>query len=99
MNAIRSNRSTASLHRNIFGYTALAVAVFGFIGALPSPASAETLEEASVATPVALTQAANDMRADYRQQQWQRLAQKKDRDSLIAAVLLGMPSETDKEPI
>jgi hypothetical protein len=99
MNAIRLNRNAVSLHRILIGYTALAVAVFGFIGALPSSARAETLQDASASTPIALTQAAQDMRADYRQQQWQRLAQKSDRDSLIAAVLLGMPEEADKAPI
>jgi len=99
MNAIRLNRSAASLHRTIAGYTVLAVAVVGFIGAIPSPASAETLEHASVSTLIALTQAMKDMSADYRQQQWQRLAQKKDRDSLIAAVLLGMPNDDGHAPI
>jgi len=95
MNPIRLNRSAAPLHRTIVGYTALAVAVLGFI----SVASARTLEEAGAATPVALTQAMNDLSADYRQQQWQRLAQKKDRDSLIAAVLLGMPNDAGQAPI
>jgi len=99
MNAIRLNRSVASLHRTIVGYSALAVAVFGFIGAIPSPASAQTLEQVSASTQPALTQAMNDLSADYRQQQWQRLAQKKDRDSLIAAVLLGMPNDVDKPAI
>jgi hypothetical protein len=63
MNAIRLNRSAAPLNRTIVGYTALAVAVLGFIGAMPSVASAQTLEEAGAATPIALTQAMNDLSA------------------------------------
>lgn len=37
-----------------------------------------------------LEQAANDLRADYRQQQWSRLEHESNRDDLIAAVLVGM---------
>ncbi|MDZ4814124.1 MAG: hypothetical protein SGI99_16170 [Pseudomonadota bacterium] len=44
-------------------------------------------------------QAVQQLRGDYRQQQWQRLAQNTDRDSLIAAVLLGMPSESLPQPV
>ncbi len=96
MNTHYLNRSAPSLHRNAFATAImLAAGLLGFAGALPSHASAKTLEEASVATPVALQQAAQDLRADYRRQQWQRLAHKKDRDSLIAAVLLGMPNDAE----
>ncbi len=96
MNIHYLNRSASSLHRNILATAVmLAAGLLGFAGALPSPASAKTLEEASVATPVALEQAAKDLRAEYRQQQWKRLAQNKDRDSLIAAVLLGMPNDVE----
>lgn len=65
--------------------TALAMACV-----FPAMATAAPMTEA---TPPALAQAAESQRADYRQQQWQRLAAKSDRDSLIAAVLLGMPYE------
>jgi hypothetical protein len=99
MNAYLLNRSANSLYRTILAHTALALAVLGFTAAMPSPACAETLEEASVSTPPELKQAAQDLRADYRQQQWDRLSQKTDRDSLIAAVLLGMPNDTDSNPI
>jgi hypothetical protein len=43
----------------------------------------------------ALEQAADSQRAEYRQQQWTRLAKANDRDSLIAAVLIGMPFGSD----
>ena len=99
MNAIHLNRFASPLHRKIAGCTTLALAVLGFIGAMPSSASAQTLEQASASTHPALTQAMNDLSADYRQRQWQRLARKRDRDSLIAAVLLGMPNDSDKEQI
>lgn len=99
MNAIHLNRRASPLHRNIVGYTTLAIAVLGFIAAMPAPASPQTLEQASASAQTTLTQAMNDLSADYRQQQWQRLAQKEDRDNLIAAVLLGMPNDADKEQI
>lgn len=96
MNIHYLNRSASSLHRNVLTTAVmLAAGLLGFAGALPSPATAKTLEEASIATPVALEQAAKNLRADYRQQQWKRLAQKQDRDSLIAAVLLGMPNDAE----
>ncbi len=69
--------------------TALAMACV-----FPATATAAPMTEA---TPAALAQAAESQRADYRQQQWQRLAAKSDRDSLIAAVLLGMPYEFDTQ--
>ena len=43
----------------------------------------------------AVEQAADSQLGDYRQQQWSRLAGKQDRDSLIAAVLLGMPNDPE----
>lgn len=46
-----------------------------------------------------IEQEADSLRGDYRQNQWQRLSGKQDRESLIAAVLLGMPNETNPEPI
>jgi hypothetical protein len=42
-----------------------------------------------------LEQAANSLRAEYRQLQWARLAKASDRDTLIAAVLVGMPYGND----
>jgi hypothetical protein len=89
MNAFSSSRTTPHRHPHRIVASALAVAVLAFAGMTPAPAWA--VEATSATTPLA--QAARDMRADYRQQQWQRLAQKKDRDSLIAAVLLGMPND------
>jgi hypothetical protein len=93
-----AHRSASSLHRHV-GLTALAIAVLGFTGAMPSPARAESLEESLPSTPPALTHAAQELRNAYRQQQWQRLALKNDRDNLIAAVLIGMPTEDDHTPI
>gem|GEM_PF-3589092 len=99
MNIHYLNRSASSLQRNVLATAVLAACLLGFVGAMPSPASAETMEEASVATPPALKQAAHDLRADYRQQQWKRLTQKTDRDSLIAAVLIGMADGDERAPI
>ena len=99
MKTILQQKNLTSLRRSTIGTAVLAAVVLGLAGAMPSAANAETLEQAGVSAPIALIQAMNDLSGDYRQQQWQRLARKKDRDSLIAAVLLGMPNETDKEPI
>lgn len=46
-----------------------------------------------------LEPATQSLRADYRLQQWQRLARRTDRDSLIAAVLLGIPTAAAPEDI
>jgi hypothetical protein len=69
-----------------------AVALIAALACLAGMAEAAPLA-AEKATPVA--QAAAGLRADYREQQAQRLAQHDDRDSLIAAVLLGLPNEID----
>jgi hypothetical protein len=86
--------------RQIFNHTStlrlvFAAATFGF--AMTWVAGALAADPTTMMTPTA--QAADSLRADYRQQQWKRLAQKTDRDSLIAAVLLGMPNDTDHESI
>jgi len=98
MKLLFPHRSASSLHRRL-GFTALAIAMLGFNGAMPSPARAESMEESNASTPPALTHAAQELRSAYRQQQWQRLALKNDRDNLIAAVLIGMPTDDDKTPI
>jgi hypothetical protein len=72
-----------------------AAATFGF--AMTWVAGALAADQTTALTPIA--QAADSLRVDYRQQQWKRLAQKTDRDSLIAAILLGMPNEQDHEPL
>jgi hypothetical protein len=74
---------------------AVAVAMLALGCEMPLPSQAQTLEEASLSTSPALKQAVQDLRADYRRQQFQRLARNSDRDSLIAAVLIGMPNESD----
>lgn len=83
--------------------TKVLAASVGLAYAMSSPVQAEGMIES--ATPAALTQAADNQLADYRQQQWARLAAKSDRDSLIAAVLLGAPyqlgtpDEFQRQPI
>ena len=91
MNTLPSNRSASPRRPHRIAASALAVAVLAFAGVAATPATALAAESRTAATP--LEQAAQDMRADYRQQQWQRLASRNDRDSLIAAVLLGMPND------
>ncbi|MEP6882769.1 MAG: hypothetical protein ABI866_12295 [Dokdonella sp.] len=54
-------------------------------------AGAYSLPTRATESASSVEQAAEGMRNAYRQQQWNRLAIAQDRDSLIAAVLLGMP--------
>ena len=67
----------------------LAFALF-FLGVNAFPLSILAAEYAS-----SLEQAAESLRNEYRQQQWSRLASAEDRDSLIAAALLGMPDAVE----
>jgi len=78
---------------------ALAVTMLGLGSEMSLPAQAQTIEEVSVSTPAALKQAMQDLRADYRRQQFQRLAHNSDRDSLIAALWIGMPADGDRRPL
>ena len=73
------------------------IAVFALGCTTLAPSSAQAMDEAAALTPIA--QAAQELRADYRLLQWKRLAQKSDRDSLIAAVLLGMANDENPAPI
>jgi len=84
---------------NLSRAVALAVAMFGLGSEIPLSVQAQTIEEVSVSTPAALKQAMQDLRADYRRQQFQRLARNSDHDSLIAAVLIGMPTDSDRRPL
>jgi len=84
---------------NLSRAVALSVAMFGMGFEIPLPSHAQTLEEASLSTSPALKQAVQDLRADYRRQQFQRLARNSDRDSLIAAVWIGMPTDSDRRPL
>jgi hypothetical protein len=99
MNAHVPKHPVSSPRRNALGFAVLAAIALVSAGTMSQPALAETLEEASISTPAALKQAAQELRADYRQQQWQRLAQKTDRDSLIAAVMIGMADGDDRAAI
>src|SRR5437868_5333174 len=76
---------------------ALAIAALG--GEMPLPVQAQTIEEVSVSTSPALKQAVQDLRAEYRKQQFQRLARNSDPDSLVAAVLIGMPAEGEHQAL
>jgi hypothetical protein len=78
---------------------ALAVAMLALGPGITSPSQAQTLEQDSISTSPALKQAVQELRADYRRQQFQRLAHNGDRDSLIAAVLIGMPNESNHQPV
>jgi hypothetical protein len=87
-------RRTPARSRRGIGGLLFAAAILPFACAL----SADSIAAAqSAATPVA--QAADNLQAEYRLQQWHRVAKKDDRDSLIAAVLLGMPNEKDTSPL
>ena len=72
--------------------TALAVAV-----AWLCPTTAFANYDRTVVSPA--DHAAEKLGAQYRQQQWTRLAHNNDRDSLIAAVLLGMPNDSFADPL
>jgi hypothetical protein len=78
---------------------AAVIAAIAFGCASPAPARAQTMDAADPSTPPALVKAALGMRADYRLQQWQRLSRKNDRDSLIAATLIGMANDADHQPV
>jgi hypothetical protein len=97
MNPLASHRNGAPPRRTLLGLALVAATSFVWNFASPSSAQAQSMEEENAATPPALTHAVQELRSAYRQQQWQRLSQKKDRDSLIAAVLLGMPTD-DQHP-
>lgn len=72
---------------------------FALAVGIPSLLPAQTLEEAGRSTSAALKQAVRERRADYRKQQFTRLAHNNDRESLIAATLLGMPTDNDHQPV
>ena len=95
MNRITAPRIASTLHRNALAFAILATATLGLGGVMPSLAGATSRDQTTATAPTALEQAAQDQRADYRLQQWQRLSRKSDRDSLIAAVLLGMPNDVE----
>jgi hypothetical protein len=97
MNALVPNRPLSSPRRNVLGLAVLGAFAFGFAGAMPSFAQAANPMSTHVATPI--EQAANDLQATYREQQFRRLSRNNDRDSLIAAVLLGMAGDDDHAPI
>ena len=93
MAALHFLQKTLSPARKAGGASVLALAVLAFGGAtFSSPAAA-----ASGGSNTTLSSVAAQLQADYRQQQWQRLSEKTDRDSLIAAVLIGMPTESHPE--
>lgn len=98
MNAPVPNRPVSSPRRNGLSFAVLAASALAFASPI-SLSHAESLEEASASTPAILKQAAQELRTAYRQQQWQRLARKTDRDSLIAAVLIGMADGDDRTAI
>lgn len=97
MKLIRLLRSAAAPHPSAVRNSAPAFAILCLAMSVTAPTHATATEAANVMTPVA--QAAQSLRADYRQQQWRRLARKSDRDSLIAAEFLGLPNAADKKPI
>ena len=97
MNTLILHRSGSPLYRNITGLAPFAVIAICVASAMACSGNAAATNKPNAATSVA--QAAESLHADYRQQQWKRLAQKKDRDSMIAAVLLGMPNDKDHEPV
>ena len=99
MNATVFYRTSTPRCPNVSRAAALVIGLLAFGSGIPLVSQAQTLEESSVSTPGALKQAVQDMRADYRRQQFQRLARNSDRDSLIAATLIGMPTESDHQPL
>ena len=80
---------------NIAGWAGLGVTVLGFAVASLCPATASAYDRKIV---LPADRAAESMTNQYRQQQSMRLARNDDRDSLIAAVLLGLPNDMDGHP-
>ena len=77
----------------------LTIGALGFSCAMPPRAGAQTLEESSAATSPALKQALQAQRTDYRKRQFERLAHSRDRESLVAAVLIGMPAADEPQAL
>ena len=78
---------------------ALILGTLGLSGAMPPRAAAQTMEETSAATSPALKQVLQAQRADYRKRQFERLSRNGDRDSLLAALLIGMPADGERQPL
>jgi len=95
MNALSGKRPASPLSPVL----AAVMAAIALGGGAPVPVHAQTLNAADPSTPAPVIQAALDQRADYRLQQWQRLSHRNDRDSLIAAVLIGIANDADRPPI
>jgi hypothetical protein len=84
-----------SLARMLSGVSALALAVLWHNAATATAPTTAASDGASSTLPSVAVQ----LEADYRQQQWQRLSAKSDRDSLISAILIGLPTESQAEPM
>jgi hypothetical protein len=97
MNALVPNRPVSSRRRNALSFAVLAALALGFAGSAPSFAQGAKPVSTHVATPI--EQAAQELQATYREEQFRRLSRNKDRDSLIAAVLLVMPGDDNRAPI
>ncbi|HEY2344374.1 MAG TPA: hypothetical protein VGH80_00675 [Xanthomonadaceae bacterium] len=82
--------------RNLVSWAGLGVTAFAFAVAWLCPATAFANYERKIVLPA--DHAAQSLDDQYRQQQWTRLAKHDDRDSLIAAVLLGLPDDTGDSP-
>ncbi len=98
MHPARLRRSPRSRSTSFRAF-ALILGALALGGTMSPRAGAQTLEETSAAIAPALKQALQTQRADYRRHQFERMARNTDRDSLIAAVLLGMPAAAERQPL
>jgi hypothetical protein len=84
-------------HRNVTLLAGLAVTALAFAVASLCPTAAAADFDRKIVLPA--DRAAQKLDEQYRQQQFTRLAHNNDRDSLIAAVLLGLPNDTFDYPL
>ena len=99
MNPTVFHHTSSPRRPNVSRAVALAIGMLALSSGIPLVSQAQTLEESSISTPATLKQSVQEMRADYRRLQFQRLALSSERDSLIAATLIGMPTESDHQPL
>ena len=95
MTALCIFQKSPSLARKLSSVSVMAFAIL-WLGAVTAAVPTTVASDGASLT---LPSVAAQLQADYRQQQWQRLSAKSDRDSLIAAILIGLPTESPADPM
>lgn len=86
----QGNRNLRLRRTGAAGFPRLLASALFLLAAYACPSPIRAAEQVSI-----VQKAAEGQRSEYRQQQWNRLAHAEDRDSLVAAVLLGMPDAVE----